>query len=196
MAAIIADTTLAIIVMLLVFLPMLVKTKGQLTGYMIVPVLLIWVHVIGNGMQETDNGPEWAQNHLHDLGVATFALMQMQIYFGLRHRMSLYSPGYDADLPMMVMRFVIGSHLVGTLMCIGYKISQVTVFHEDTLAKGYSGQLDFGDISMFVLGFLIIVANHFALRGQVLRKRNAYLHLLEQSASSFTEPARPPIPAP
>ena len=174
MIIVVSDIVGAVLMMLLFFVLLRRKLEGQLNTYLIVPSMLIWVHVIGNGLQETEHGPKWVQDHLHDLGVATFALSHVVTYLIVRGKNPFLS-GYDAALPAIVMRFTVGAHAVGTLVCVAYKISQITLFREQTIAEGYSGQLDLGDTSMFLLGFLVVLVNHFAMRKQVLRKRDTYL---------------------
>lgn len=151
-------------------------THGQIRTYLIVPAVLVWVHVVGNLLQETGTGPEWVQNHLHDLGVATFALAHGHTYMTLRGRRML-NFGYDPHMARMIVWFVPVAHGVGTLLCVLYKVGQVTIWRERTIAQGYSGEFDFGDVTAFLIGFAIVMANQAIFDRRILRHDAWYADL-------------------
>jgi hypothetical protein len=169
MALVIIDVVVAILIMWF-----LINTNrnanGMLKKYLIVPVILIWVHVVGNALQENNIGPEFVRGHLHDIGVAAMWCM-----LGLMYLLRIPISGalnYQSTITTVnsVLKFTIPLHGVTTILCIGYKVSQVTLFRKEYIAKGYSGMLDVVDVAALILGFLIMVVNHFALSGSVRRQ--------------------------
>ncbi|WP_028777558.1 hypothetical protein [Shimazuella kribbensis] len=168
MTVVIFDVVVAILVML--YLSKVNKSaNGMVKKYLIVPVILIWVHLVGNALQENNIGPEFLQGHLHDLGVAAMWCMVVLRYFV---HPSTTIPYYQKAVATAnsVLKLTVPLHGVTTLLCIGYKVSQVTVFREEHIAKGYSGMLDVADIAALCVGFLVMVVNHYLLRGSVRRQ--------------------------
>lgn len=154
-------------------------SKGVLNRYLIVPNVLAWVHVVGNFLQETHRGPEWIIYHLHDLGVATIIMhgvFFIIVFGGSRHKSDLTKIPYTID---MTLKLMLPAYVIATLLCCYYKVIQVTVFREESIAQGYSGQLDLGDLIALLIGCLIMVINHYAMRGSVLRRKDQILKKLE-----------------
>ena len=55
------------------------------------------------------------------------------------------------------------------LLGIAWKIVNATVYRSEIISRGYSGEIDVGDIVAFALGYCFIVVNHIRLRRRVLR---------------------------
>ena len=148
------------------------RTTRWMGFYLFVPTVLVWTHVVGNALQELKIGSAWVQAHLHDVGVATCILPGALAYGSYRWQRSHPGRAFrtSPDFARALMRSTLIGHLVGTLGCIAYKVGQITVFREESLAKGYSGDLDIGDSAAFVVGFLVMLANYVVMSRVVSRK--------------------------
>ena len=160
-------------------------TKGTLKQYLIAPICLFWVHAIGSQLQESAIGPEWMQYHLHVLGVpaACTPLIMMSLVGIIGWKSSKQRQPLNASWGIdFTLRWTPTTSMALTVVCLVQEIAQVTVYRETYMARGYSGDLDIGDLLALFAGASIMVINHFALRGSVRRKRE---ELLKRLSSLF-----------
>lgn len=132
-----------------------------LKGFFATPVALAAVHTVGDCMQTLNLGPEWVQNHLHNLGVCGLATLLSLA--GNKKRLSI-------KVIQVLMRRMSIVAVALTILAILYEILLVTTLKQSSVAKGYSGSLDWIDISAYLVGLALMLANHFAFWFFKLRK--------------------------
>mgnify|MGYP001310674928 CR=1 FL=1 len=139
---------------------------GNLWKFFLVPCTLLWIHTIGNTLQELQLGPKWVQNHLHNLGVANLTIGCAIVHAIIKVR---WNPNYEKSYKLEVYLpwCTIWYHLAGTAICILEELRQITIAREEYIARGYSGNLDIGDMIAYGLGFIIMLINHFSLRNKI-----------------------------
>lgn len=159
------DISLALLNSVVLYLNVLRANKWVLV-YLITPVALMWVHVVGNAMQEQGVGPLWARNHLHNLGVASCLMMVGLWFLPYMMRKYMYASYRVQRMKQTdsVMTGVLLGWTLGTVVCAGYEILMITVWREKTLAEGYSGSLDWLDISAYAIAEAIMIINYLRVR--------------------------------
>ncbi|HKX23706.1 MAG TPA: hypothetical protein VJM46_00565 [Candidatus Saccharimonadales bacterium] len=145
--------------------------------YLIPPVVLMWVHVVGNAMQEQSVGPLWARNHLHNLGVASCMMLVglWLVPYIMRRNAGLSWSAWRIKQAGAVMTGVFAGWTLGTIVCGGYEVLMITIWREQTLAEGYSGSLDWIDMSAYAIAEAIMIINFLRVRPWVLKKAQARL---------------------
>ncbi len=148
------------------------KTDRSLTSFFVVPLILLGVHVYGNTVQELQLGPEWIRNHLHNTGVAglsliwsqTLSLSRMSSYRGLGYAQRRIKTAQTAmNMSLYYWSF-------STLTGFGIEILTVTIWGDDYKAKGYSGELDWFDLSAYAIGATIVTLNYLWFKPRILKK--------------------------
>lgn len=161
----------------LAILPAIFVGHIQLSSYFLVPVGLVWVHVLGEHMQDNNIGPEWVQNHLHNAGSPGRLLGYVGLVL-LFTSPTLASRNYArfrvVDLTMKAVVVLWG---LGTLGCVVFEIKEVLFFKERLIADGYSGELDLGDMLAYGIGLSLVLLNYFFMRPIILRKVRQKLDL-------------------
>jgi hypothetical protein len=149
-------------------------TRGFLTEYLLIPAILIWVNALGGYLQDNSIGSEWVQGHLHNLGVVTYLCSLILGYLLL---WAIFKPPHKRAtfITYKILKWTTPVHGLVTLLCVSSKVSQVTIWRDEYIAKGYSGELDVGDIAALIAGFATMVLNHLIMRPRVLRKKEALL---------------------
>ncbi len=148
------------------------KINKKVLPYLTVPILLMWVHVAGSALQDNNIGPEWAQNHLHNLGAPASAMLFGLI--GTQGSINSYIKRTGASIyratTRALMLGVVKGWTLGVIACIGIEILMVTAMHDDTVRQGYSGATDWIDISAYLIGEALIIINYLRVAPKVLRK--------------------------
>lgn len=159
MAVVIWD---AIYFLLLLFGYLANQQSRVLKSHCVAPLSLVFVHIIGYALQEFNIGPEYVQNHLHNLGAV--AIVPMSFIASITITLWGLRPWESRNeiAKKIILKYEIPLYSVSCLACIILEIMQVTVFRQKALAMGYSGDFDFIDSICYVLGFLIVVVNHYA----------------------------------
>lgn len=145
------------------------KTSKLLASFFVLPLTLLGVHVYGNTVQELGLGPEWIRNHLHNMGVAgisiigaLFALLTMRTQRG-------YTRSH-IETARYAMNMVLCYWLISSGVGVGIEILTVTIWGANVEAAGYSGKLDWFDLSAYAVGAIIVIANYAWLKPRILTK--------------------------
>lgn len=141
-------------------------SSPYLLGYMVVPILLIGVHVAGDAMQERHIGPDWIQNHLHNVGAVGTALNSVTL------AILLIKQGSNQEIwryrvADAIMWLTPRYWVAGTLAAIGMELYIITFSREQMIAAGYSGRLDYADVSAYLMGLAIVLLNHHIMRPRI-----------------------------
>lgn len=146
------------------------KTDKSLGGYFVIPVVLLCVHVYGNTVQELELGPAWVRNHLHNVGVASLSLTWGSCLI-LRDIKRKRLAGYDK--PHIIRHSLSTSFcywlLLATLGAI-QEVLTVVIWGENARAAGYSGEIDWFDLSAYAIGSAIITLNYLWFKPRILAK--------------------------
>lgn len=165
------DLVIASMTTILLLLGVL-KLNRKVMPYLVVPTLLMWTHVGGSALQDNNIGPEWAQNHLHNLGAP--ASMMLFGVLGIRGAIDKYIRKTGASLSQATARVlmlgIVRGWTLGVIICIGIEIFMVTVVRDQTVQQGYSGAADWLDIAAYLIGEVLILINYFRLAPKVLRQ--------------------------
>ncbi len=151
----------------------------RIVPYLITPATLMWIHVIGNAMQEQNTGPEWARNHLHNLGVASCCMMAGSVLIPIaryRFRYATYVQTCMAVAKGALTGLFLGWS-IGVVVCCIYEVLMVTSWRTQSLAQGYSGRLDWPDISAYFIGEALMLINFLVVMPRVLRKERRRLEM-------------------
>jgi hypothetical protein len=172
------DFSLLIIALCLVA-AVIVCTARAILRFFFVPTTLFGIHVYGNTMQELAIGPELLRNHLHNLGVAgismLFALMATLIIRSLPLKLAPHE--WRDKTARKAMDLTTRYWLVASALIVINEILEVTIWREDMIAKGYSGQFDWFDTLAYGIGALVIVANHYYIKPVVLARLECAHHV-------------------
>ena len=148
------------------------KTSKSLASFFILPAILLGVHVYGNTVQELELGPEWIRNHLHNTGVAGISMIWAMFFTLLsmrpnarftRNQMRIKTARYAMNMSLFYWIF-------STCTGVAIEILTVTIWGEDSKAAGYSGELDWFDLSAYAVGLTIVVTNYLWLKPRVIAK--------------------------
>lgn len=146
---------------------------------LIMPLSLMWVHVVGNYMQEQHWGPIWMQNHLHNLGVSSTVLV-LATYVTLwvmYKRRAQWGPKVIYVAAQAFANGVLASWIIGTLICVAYEVLNVTIWRADAIKQGYSGRMDWPDMIAYAIGLGLMILNHIKIRPVVLARMRKELNL-------------------
>ncbi len=148
------------------------KTGKPLTPYFIAPMILLAVHVYGNTVQELELGPEWIRNHLHNTGVAGLSLI-FALGFALRD-MKPDEQLSQNELCINWARYAMNQSWYYWLLASAFGVTQeivtVAIWGEHAKAMGYSGKVDWFDLSAYAIGVIVVTANHLLLKPRVLTR--------------------------
>jgi hypothetical protein len=143
-----------------------------LLKYMSAPIALMWVHVAGSLLQDNNHGPEWVQNHMHNLGAAAmfmmFGLLRLNKMSDRYMRKTGRSSHYANTKAIMVC--VLQGWTVGVIVGCGIEVLMITALRDSTIQQGYSGALDWFDISAYLVSEALIVLNYYKIAPKVLRE--------------------------
>lgn len=149
----------------------------HLWRYFLVPAGLVWVHALGEYMQDNNLGPEWAQNHLHNIGSPGRLLGYIGLAFIFASVPGKNKNQFTLRAVELVMRATIIAWSLGVVGCVLFEIKEVLFFKERLIADGYSGELDVGDLLAYGVGLALVLPNHFFMQPIVLRKVKQQLNL-------------------
>ena len=142
------------------------ETDKSLARYFILPMILLCTHVYGNTVQELELGPEWIRNHLHNAGVAGMSLT-VGLCFNLRDMKR--DPRLGCDTPQIMkstMNQTLYYWLAASAFGILQEIATVAIWGEESRRAGYSGKLDWFDMSAYAIGATIVTLNHLWFRSR------------------------------
>jgi hypothetical protein len=163
----------ALVVVIGLAVGVIAKTSKSLTSYFVLPVTLLGVHVYGNTVQELELGPEWIRNHLHNTGVAGLSLI-VALFFVLlewKKRYNHFESGLRrVRVAQSAMNHVLYYWTFSTVFGVGQEIVAVTIWGESSKAAGYSGKLDWFDLSAYAIGMLIVTLNYLRLKPRIIAK--------------------------
>src|SRR5687768_9392204 len=146
------------------------KTDRSLATYYVLPLILLCVHVYGNTVQELELGPVWIRNHLHNVGVAGLSLT-VGPCFNLRDIKRDRQLGYSQrHIVNYTMNFTLGYWFIATAFGFVQEIVTVTILDGLARRAGYSGKLDWFDLSSYAIGATIVTLNHLWFRRRILAK--------------------------
>jgi hypothetical protein len=136
---------------------------------LIVPFALLWIHVVGNYMQEQEIGASLVRGSLHNIGVAS-CTMTLPLFCVLwlasrRGAMLLRKTAVELYSKLLLVVWALT-----TLAGIAYEIYTITYDREEAIKMGYSGKIDWWDIAAFALGFVLMCINYLALHPVVMRR--------------------------
>lgn len=148
------------------------KINKLLTKYLVLPLLLMWLHVAGSTLQDSNLGPEWVQNHLHNLGAAATFMMfglwrlnKLSDRYMLLNRMSRTRANTKA-----LMVCTLQGWTVGVIVGCGIEVLMVTAGRANAVQQGYSGAMGWMDIGAYVISEVLILINYYRLAPRVLRE--------------------------
>lgn len=162
-------------------------SKGTLKQYLLVPLVLVWIHALGTYMQEFEIGPKWMQYHLSSFGDSTRLMPIVMGILIFKADLSI-SQWHVPPLPAVwitnnMLKWALPANITSTIAGVVMEIAQVTVLREIYIAireiyiaRGYSGSLDYGDILALLLGGIVVMISHFAFQGSVNRKKTRLLY--------------------
>lgn len=139
---------------------------------LIMPLSLMWVHVVGNYMQEQHWGPIWMQNHLHNLGVSSAVLASAagMTFWATRKYPAQWGPKEIYVAARAFTGGVLMSWILGTIMCVTYEVLNVTIWRADAIKQGYSGRMDWPDMIAYAIGLGLMILNHIKIRPVALAR--------------------------
>lgn len=169
MAAVILDIILVMVIALYISVQ-LRQPKGKVVfQYLAFPLALVVIHEIGNTLQELEIGPEWAQYHLHNVGftsVLALPIASLAVWLGEDDQQKKGASPEKAVRFVELLPFTFGAT---TVFCIALEVYMVTLNREAALRIGYSGALDIGDVVAYLIGFALVMVNHWILAPRVYR---------------------------
>lgn len=143
------------------------ETDKSLARYFILPMILLCAHVYGNTVQELELGPEWIRNHLHNAGVAGMSLT-VGLCFNLRDMKRDRRLGYDTSQIMKItMSQTLYFWLAASVFGVLQEIVTVAIWGEESRRAGYSGELDWFDMSAYAIGAIIVTLNYLWFRSRI-----------------------------
>lgn len=151
----------------------IIQSNKSLTSYFVLPVALLGVHVYGNTVQELELGPEWIRNHLHNTGVAGLSMIVALIYALVEKQWRyghLPQAARRIKLARSAMNQVLWYWLISAGSGISLEIVTATIWDEGAKAAGYSGKLDWFDLSAYLVGALIVTLNHLWFKRRIIAK--------------------------
>jgi hypothetical protein len=140
----------------------------KLGGYLVVPVIVTSTQFVGGVSQYYFIGPSLVRYSLQDVGwVANvglgMALSGILLWWTLMRRSA---PPQDAAARQFI-RVLPWCCAIATLVTCFIEV-RLTLSPEKLVAQGYSGRLDVADLVAYILGFALILVNHWVMRARVL----------------------------
>jgi hypothetical protein len=141
---------------------LLCRRQLAILTYLQVPLILFAIgNFVGEPIQRLHSGPQWLYDSLQDTGSATTAALFATFLLARKPAGVLMLPWFTGIM---------------TVVNILWEVQTVTVRLEYYLAQGYSGKFDWLDTIAYLIGFVIVLINHFLMRGHLRPRAEEKLH--------------------